>query len=251
MKELIRNYALQLGIDDLGFAAADDYHSPSSPPLHEIFPAAKSIIVLCYQELDNCESSNKQIAYAGRQSLMEHASSCSYKLARFLQKELIAKVMSVPISYPMDMSRGAIGEVSLRHAALAAGLGNFGLHNLIIHPRFGSRVIFNALITNLTLESDPPLTEKLCIDCRSCVDNCPAEALNEAGKTQVVHCLKNSQPYGIGGSIRFWRKFGEGSPEEQKQLLLSKDYPFLYQAASLGYQYYCFNCVMTCPLSQN
>jgi len=249
MKKIIRDYALQLGADDVGFAAAEDYHSPASPPLQEIFPAAGSIVVLCYQELNNCESSNKQIAFAGSQALMEHANSCSYKLARFLQKEFKAKVMSVPISYPMNMS-GAIGEVSLRHAALAAGLGNFGLHNLIIHPRFGSRVIFNALITNLSLPSDPPLTERLCIDCRACVDNCPAGALNEAGKTQVGRCLKNSQPYGVGSSIRFWGKFGESSPEEQK-LLLSKDYPYLYQAAFLGNQYYCFNCAMTCPLSQN
>jgi hypothetical protein len=43
--------------------------------------------------------------------------------------------MLVPVSYPLDINpknSGLAGEVSLRHAARAAGLGIFGRHKLTL-----------------------------------------------------------------------------------------------------------------------
>lgn len=64
---------------------------------------------------------------------------------------------------------GLIGDVSLRHAAVAAGLGVFGRHNLVINPEFGSRRIDTALLTELPLTSDPPVAADLCTDCGICI----------------------------------------------------------------------------------
>jgi epoxyqueuosine reductase QueG len=104
---------------------------------------------------------------------LEFVRSSNYKLARFLDREFQAKAMTVPPSYPLHMSyetKGTVGDVSLRHAAVAAGLGNFGRNNLVIHPKMGSRVVFSAVITDLELPSDPAVTEKLCTDCMACVE---------------------------------------------------------------------------------
>jgi epoxyqueuosine reductase QueG len=138
--------------------------------------------------------------------LMEFTRSCNYKLTRFLEKEFHVQAMSVPVSYPLDINdktNGLIGEVSLRHAALAAGLGLFGRHNLIMHPRMGTRVIYTAVLNELDLPSDPQVTEDPCIYCDICVESCPVGALDEEGKTHVMKCLRNSQPYGMGGAMGF------------------------------------------------
>jgi epoxyqueuosine reductase QueG len=159
--------------------------------------------------------------------------------------------MAVPVSYPLDMgakTNGLIGEVSLRHAALAAGLGNFGRHNLIIHPRLGTRVIFTAVLSELDLPSDPRITEDLCIDCYICVESCPAGALDEEGQTQVMKCLRVSQPYGIGAAMTFWRKFADSPVETQKKMLVSEDFMRIYQAQMIGFQYFCFQCYTSCPI---
>src|SRR3990172_2962679 len=206
MREKIKKFAREMGVDDVGIAAVTDYKSPRSPDLRSIFPEAKSLVVLAYKELPNCESENMQIAMGGRLDILEFARSCNYKLSRFLDREFKVKAMTVPASYPLYMSyetRGTVGDVSLRHAAVAAGLGNFGRHNLVIHPQMGSRVVFTAVITNLELPSDPPVSEKLCTDCNVCVEGCPSGALNEEGKTDDIKCLKHSQPYGIRRNIRF------------------------------------------------
>lgn len=250
-KEKIRDFALDMGVDDVGFASVADYHSPLSPDVASIFPGARSMIVLAYKELSTCESDNPQIAMNGRMDLMEFSRSCNYKLARFLEREEGTRAMTVPVSYPMEMSeqtKGSVGDISLRHAAMAAGLGALGRHNLVIHPRFGTRVIFTAVLSQLDLPSDPPVEEDLCLECDACVENCPGGALDEEGKTDVMKCLKNSQPYGLGGNIRFWSKFAEASPEERKGMVRDTAYWRLYQAGFIGFQYCCFNCLKICPV---
>jgi len=100
MKEQIRSFILEMGVDDAGFAAIADYNSPLSPPLTGIFPGAKSLVIMANRELDNCESENMQIAFSGRMDIAEFARSCNYKLARFIHREFGAKAMTIPPFLP-------------------------------------------------------------------------------------------------------------------------------------------------------
>lgn len=251
-KDQIRDFALNLGVDYVGFAAAEDYRSPRSPKLISLMPEARSLVVLAFRELSTCESPSPQITNAGRMDVMSFTRSINYRMAGFLERAG-AKAMTVPVSYPMEMSattKGSIGEVSLRHAAVAAGLGTFGRHNIVIHPKLGTRVIFSAILTNLELPSDLPVTDELCTQCDACVRSCPADALAVPGRTNVGRCLGKSQPYGIGGSIKFWSRFAEAENEEQQAMLMDPEYWKLYQAGIIGFQYFCFNCLKSCPVGQ-
>ncbi len=149
-----------------------------------------------------------------------------------------------------DPTKSGIAELSLRHAAVAAGLGAFGEHNLVVHPRFGTRVIFTAVLTDLELPSDPPVEENPCTGCGLCIEACPSGALDQAGKTHLAKCLGTSQPYGMRGSIAFWSRFGAASPEERNTMLRSPEYLSLYQAGFIGQQYFCFRCLAACPVGR-
>jgi len=253
MKQKIREYAKSLDVDDVGFAAIVDYNSPRSPKIEAIFPEAKSLVVMAVKEMSHVESPNPQIAMTGRLDIMEYARGVNYKVARFLEKQCGARAMSVPLSYPLNMdpaTGGVVGDVSLRHAAIAAGLGAFGRHNLVVHPRLGSRVIFLAVLSDIELPSDPPVSENPCTQCNLCVENCPAGALEKEGFTDVMKCLKVSQPYGLAKNIRFWLGMAGRTAEEQKKMLISKDYWMMYQANSIGNHYFCFQCYASCPLGE-
>ena len=254
IKKDIKEYVLNLGVDDVGFGAVSDYNSPLSPKIETLFPKAKTLIVMASSELSNCESDNKNIAMTGRLDVMEFIRSCNYKLSRFLQKKFAFKTMTTPLSYPLNMSPeakyGLVADFSQRHAAIAAGLGNWGRHNLVIHPRLGSRVLFSTLICDMELPPDPPVKEDLCIHCNICVDNCPGGALDEEGKTNEFKCMKYSQPYGLAKNIKFWMKFIDSSPDDQKKMMISSEYMSMYQSAFIGFQYYCFNCFMMCPVNR-
>ncbi|MBN2331509.1 MAG: hypothetical protein JXO49_10375 [Deltaproteobacteria bacterium] len=71
-KELIRQYAMDVGADVVGFAAIADYNSPLSPAPQNIMPDVQSLVVTGYRENDGAvESPNKRISMASRTALPE------------------------------------------------------------------------------------------------------------------------------------------------------------------------------------
>ena len=52
---------------------------------------------------------------------------------------------------------------SQRHAAVRAGLGEFGYSNLVLNPEFGPRVRYCSIITEAELEADSLITKKVCL----------------------------------------------------------------------------------------
>lgn len=89
--------------------------------------------------------------------------------------------MPIPAGVPSDhyMLRGAF---SHRHAAVAAGLGEFGWNGLFMTPDAGPRVRLVTILTEAELPSDPLYKGKsICNrkECNVCVAGCPANAINE------------------------------------------------------------------------
>jgi epoxyqueuosine reductase len=251
MKDRFRQFLLGLGVDDVGFAAASAYESPASPPISSLFPGARSLVVLAHRELSACGAPSPQLAMNARLDLMAFSRSACFQAGRFLETQLGAAAMTIPVSYPMDVGdpeKAGVAELSLRHAAVAAGLGAFGLHNLVVHPRLGTRVIFTALLTDLALPPDPPVRANPCTACGLCVQACPAQALDQPGKTDRLKCLAQSQPHGVRASAAFWARFGQASPTEQEAMVKSPEYLALYQTGFIGQQYFCFRCQAACPV---
>jgi epoxyqueuosine reductase QueG len=68
---------------------------------------------------------------------------------------------------------------SQRHAAVRAGLGEFGLNNVVVTVRYGPRIRWNSVITAARLAPSPLLAAKTCegLACLECVRQCPDGAL--------------------------------------------------------------------------
>jgi len=79
-----------------------------------------------------------------------------------------------------DKMPGWMGLFSQRHAAVRAGLGEFGLNNVVVTPEYGPRVRFNSVITRAPLQVSPLLQEKACLGtkCKLCVERCGGQALS-------------------------------------------------------------------------
>ena len=93
--------------------------------------------------------------------------------------------------------------LSYRHMAVEAGLGEIGLSNLLLNPEYGTRLRFVALLTDAELPAGRPLEPSLCRpeECGyACVRACPANALNEEGTgTDKAACLKYYIKLGLPG----------------------------------------------------
>ena len=83
--------------------------------------------------------------------------------------------LPIPASQVIDWKRQR-GHLSHKHVAREAGLGWIGRNNLLITPKFGSRVRLVSILTDLPLKPDEPV-QRDCGDCRNCISVCPVRAI--------------------------------------------------------------------------
>ena len=75
-----------------------------------------------------------------------------------------------------------------REAAARAGVGFYGKNTLLITRRHGSWVVLGTLVTDVEIETGPPVAPG-CGSCTLCIDACPTGALAEAGTLDSTRCL--------------------------------------------------------------
>lgn len=106
-----------------------------------------------------------------------------------------------PKAVTFDQTR-LISDWSHRHIAYAAGLGTFGLNNMLL-TKNGCCGRFSTVVTNLDLEPDQPLQEEYCLfkkngTCGACVKHCPTGALDYDGYDRYkcyALCQENAKIY--------------------------------------------------------
>lgn len=100
-------------------------------------------------------------------------------------EELGSRAAVSPKAATFDQKK-LISDWSFRHFAYAAGLGTFGMNNMLI-TKNGCCGRYNTVVTNLDVEPDQPLTgEEYCLykkngSCGVCFSHCPVGALTPQG----------------------------------------------------------------------
>ena len=116
---------------------------------------------------------------SGYDIINERLNHIALRLANHLE-DLGYSSLFFPATYgAMSEKMGQVpGMFSQRHAAVRAGLGEFGFNNVVVTARYGPRIRFNSVITGAPLDPSPLLQTKTCLgaDCNLCVNECPADA---------------------------------------------------------------------------
>ncbi|MFW6082099.1 MAG: 4Fe-4S double cluster binding domain-containing protein [Desulfosalsimonas sp.] len=120
-------------------------------------------------------------------------------LCNFIESKTGEPAMPVPSYAPMKF-HGAEpwGILSLKNAAVNAGLGAFGKSGQVYHPEYGSLLRLGAVVTSAKMPGDPVIDTHPCPDgCSACMKKCPAGAFTESGEFRKMVCL----PYSVKHAI--------------------------------------------------
>lgn len=186
LKQSLRELAQAQGIELFGITPAERLRTaPAGFRPEDYLPGAKSVIVLGahFPEASALfwERSPFPYQYYGYAIVNKELGHCAFKLSKKLEQAGYLALPFAPTVYPKDMDwKRQSGEISHRHAAVAAGLGEFGRSGLVLTREFGTRVRFISILTRAELPPDPPrLKQELCKKCGKCLEACPNRALQE------------------------------------------------------------------------
>ncbi|MDP2728259.1 MAG: hypothetical protein Q8P59_12035 [Dehalococcoidia bacterium] len=197
----IKDMARSLGADFVGIAAADSLTEVPGYKPEDLVSGAKSVIVVGKKLLRGslAKGRGRPVAWATIHLNLK-LNEIIYEISATLEEEGLNAfpVFFLPMTFlpPDDLKSKELilttPNFSYRHAAVAAGLGEFGKNNLFLHPKYGARTRLAVIITDAVLTPDAPFTQKLCTwpECRACIDNCPSKALDDDDKHEFSRCNK-------------------------------------------------------------
>jgi len=204
MERQIREYALDIGFDSIGFTTADPFPQLTQA-LEErssgygwvsegllqlahvadpcfVLPSAKSIVVLLYDYYKQAypPELTKSIGKAYQSRLYPGKKRLFGSRLRLMKEFLQELGMEVGV-------RPAMPE---RQAAVRAGVGTFGCNTFIYAPGKGSYVNITALAVSGELEPEMKEASSLCPDdCNLCIEACPTGALYAPYQMDPLRCI--------------------------------------------------------------
>ena len=189
MKNEIKNIILDLGADVCGIADLERFHeAPSGFHPADIYKDCRSVIVAGIALPKGVMEVEPRLIYGhfNYQSSVQ-VDRMMLRAAKEIEKRYGGIAVPIPADSPYeywdkDRMEGR-GLISMKHAAVAAGLGTLGKSSLFLNKQYGTLLTLGAIFTNMELEADP-LSDPVCIEgCSLCIRNCPVQALD--GTTAV------------------------------------------------------------------
>jgi epoxyqueuosine reductase len=197
----IRERALSLGADFVGVADPDGFNNPDykgNRP-QAFAPWIRAIVVLgviipkgCVEPLPKGRAEYTNTLMAGTVSLR----TLGFTLARELERQgyraaLVPSEGSEFGTWYADRET-LKADLSLKYAAWLAGLGEYGLNQLLITHKNGPRIRMTAILTDAPLEPGRPSGNSFvraeCASCQKCVQVCPVKAIFADGTIDPTLC---------------------------------------------------------------
>lgn len=178
----------------------------------DLLPEAKSVIVYFLPFEEKIPKSNIKDYYVSEEWAVAYIETNT--LIAELNKHLQAyfegnhySVCSVPATHNFD-EETLMSDWSHRHIAEIAGLGKFGLNNMLI-TEAGCCGRVGSVVTSAVLDVDEVINEEACLyfkdgSCGVCVNKCPKDAFTEEGYNRFKcyeMCLENDKHHKVLGLV--------------------------------------------------
>jgi len=272
LSESVKEFAVErLEVDLFGIAPVMRLEGgPEGGHPADYMPNAKSVVVCADKIPDGVievaghyEEPGKTLGpymWYGYPILNWDLSSAARRLVRFLEIKGFKGLPFPPTG--LLYKYGNRADFSHRHAAVAAGLGEFGFSGLVLTPEFGPRQRFVSIITDAPLEAYPMYNGPML--CRpdacgyACIKACPTTAMSgkvsltiddKTFKYAKLHKVKCMWLFPEKGFRRTKVPMPPNPTEEdwREVLRTTKPHPFDVALNQFTFVPQCGACIFSCP----
>lgn len=185
----IKKLAANAGADLCGIAPVSRFsQAPPGFAPTDVWAGARSVVVVAKRLPEGAMRAPGPVPYTwASEETLSAVFTLTRELAIMFEDKGVAAVPvpSEPYEHWDDERREGRGIISLKHAAVLAGLGQMGANTLVTNDRFGNRITLGALLIDRDLTGDAVAGGDLgCEQCGVCVKSCPGGAIGDDGVNQ-------------------------------------------------------------------
>jgi len=254
--DVLRCAALEAGADDVGVVSIDRPEVAEEwPHVLAAFPQTRSLLSLVARSnADAIRSPARSIGNLEFHRNYHHLNDVQWRIVDALRR-MGVRAVSPSSGFPMEMDDfpGRIWVVSHKTVAVAAGLGQMGIHRNVIHPVFGSFIHLGTILVaaEVTGAESAPIDFNPCLECKLCVAACPVGAISPDGHFNFQSCYTHNYRELMGG-FAHWAETLAGSRTARhlRSRIGDEEQTSLWQSLAFGANYKAAYCIAVCPAGE-
>ncbi|MFN8492458.1 MAG: SCP2 sterol-binding domain-containing protein [Caldilineaceae bacterium] len=253
----LRQVCLAAGADDVGFVeVARAELADQRADILAVLPQAQTLIAfVCRMNRAAIRSPARSVANGEFHITGDQVDETAHRIVAALEQAGVCAI-NPAMGFPMEMDRFSAGKtwvVSHKPVAVAAGLGQMGIHRNVIHPQFGNFILLGTVIMAATVTTcDHPIDYNPCLSCKLCVAACPVGAIGADESFNFAACYTHNYREFMGG-FTDWVDLLVDSPDSRayRQQMSRDETASLWQSLSFGANYKAAYCMAVCPAGED
>jgi ferredoxin len=253
--ETLRKICLECGADDVGFVNLNRTEMDSErSDILRLFPQTRSVIcIVCRMNPDAIRSPARNLANHEFHGTGDHVNDAARKIVAELAARGVRSV-NPPMAFPMEADKfpGKMWAISLKPLAVAAGMGQMGIHRNIIHPKFGNFVLLGAVLVDVSVAGEnQPIEYNPCLGCKLCVAACPVGAISPEGDFNFSSCYAHNYREFMSGFTDWVEAIADSrSATELRDRVTDAESVSMWQSLAYGPNYKAAYCLSVCPAGE-
>jgi len=249
----LRDICLRAGADDVGFVEVDRVDlRPEKEDILRFFPQTKSLISFVVRmNREPIHNPARSVANVEFEQTGHRVNETAHHIVAALAAKGI-RAINPAMGFPMEVGRGTgnkLWVVSHKTVAVAAGLGQMGIHRNVIHPKFGNFILLGTVLLDAAVSAyQQPLDYNPCVECKLCVSACPVGAIGADRSFNFSACYTHNYREFLGGFTNWVEQIADSkNATEYRGRVTDAESFSMWQSLSFGANYKSAYCMGVCP----
>src|SRR5437868_7445598 len=253
----LRQLCLDAGADDVGFVPTDRPDiADQKADILSVFPRTKTLIsIVSRMNRDNIRTPARSISNLEFHHTTDESNEVARQIVASPEELGIGAINGGAAGFPMEADRwgSKMWVISHKPVAVAAGLGQMGIHRNVIHPQFGNFILLGTVLVDAEVSQySHPVVYNPCLECKLCVAACPTGAISSDGQFNFSACYTHNYREFMGGFNDWVEKIADSkSANDYRKKVSGAETVSMWQSLSFGANYKAAYCMAVCPAGED